>query len=79
MKRVQSACICQTLHFILKEDLDHEAAASLVKKEVEYYKHNLDSSKIKYKIVEEKTLDDDSVIIKIKKQYNQSDVGSYLD
>ncbi len=31
MKRVKAACICQTLHFILKEDVVHDYAVSLVK------------------------------------------------
>ena len=37
MKRVKAACICQTLHFLLKEDLGHDYAVSLVKKEVKQY------------------------------------------
>lgn len=38
MKRVKAACICQTLHFMLKEDLDHTLAVKQVKEEVEHYK-----------------------------------------
>ena len=30
MKRVSSACICQTLHFMLKEDAAHDHAVRLV-------------------------------------------------
>ena len=30
MKRVKAACICQTLHFQLKEDVGHDYAVSLV-------------------------------------------------
>lgn len=26
MKRVKAACICQTFHFMLKEDVTHDAA-----------------------------------------------------
>ena len=37
MKRVKAACICQTLHFMLKEDIGHDYAVSLVKQEVEQY------------------------------------------
>lgn len=37
MKRVKAACICQTLHFLLKEDLPHEMAVKLVRQEVEQY------------------------------------------
>lgn len=34
MKRVKAACICQTLHFMLKEELDRDYALALVKREV---------------------------------------------
>ena len=34
MKRVQAACICQTLHFMLKEDIDHRLAARQVEEEI---------------------------------------------
>lgn len=79
MKRVKAACICQTLHFMLKDDLDHALAASLVKNEVELYKKNLDRNRTQYKIVEETVQPDDSIIIKIIKQYNTSPVGDYLN
>lgn len=78
MKRVQAACICQTLHFILKEDLEHSYAAKLVREEVEQYKKKLDQKQTKYRIVEETVQDDDSIIVKIIKQYNESPVGDYL-
>ena len=34
MKRVKAACICQTLHFMLKEDISHEDAVRFVAEEV---------------------------------------------
>lgn len=79
MKRVKSACICQTLHFQLKEDLEHGYAANMVKQEVEHYKAGLENSKTEYKIVDETVQSDDSVIIKIIKQYSQAPVGDYLN
>lgn len=79
MKRIKEACICQTLHFQLKEDTAHDFAVKLVQEEVEKYKASLDRSRTLYKIIEETTQPDGSVIIKIKKQYNSSPVGSYLD
>ena len=79
MKRVKAACICQTLHFMLKDDLGHDYAVKLVKEEVEKYKASLDKSRTKYKIVSEETQSDGSVMIKIIKQYNTSPVGDYLD
>lgn len=79
MKRVKKACITQTLHFLLKEDAGHDYALKLVSEEVKKYKEQLDRSKTKYKILSEETQADGSVIIEIKKQYNTSPVGNYLD
>lgn len=53
MKRIKEACICQTLHFLLKEDVGHDYAVSLVKEEVEKYKASLERSRTKYRIIEE--------------------------
>ncbi|MGN0377875.1 MAG: hypothetical protein ACI4ED_09590 [Suilimivivens sp.] len=79
MKRVKAACITQTLHFMLKEDFGHEYAVKLVEEEVAKYKRQLDKSGTKYRILSETRQDDDSIIIEIKKQYNTSPVGTYLD
>ena len=79
MKRIKEACICQALHFMLKEDVGHDYAVKLVKEEIEKYKASLERSRTQYKIIEETEQPDGSVIIKIKKQYNTAPVGSYLD
>ncbi len=79
MKRVKAACICQTLHFMLKEDIGHDYAVNLVRQEVEQYKKGLEHRHTKYKIVEESPQPDGSILIKIIKQYNSSPVGDYLD
>lgn len=79
MKRVKAACICQTLHFMLKEDVGHDYAVQLVKQEVEQYKKKLERNHTQYKIIEETEESDGSILIKIKKQYNTSPVGNYLD
>ena len=42
MKRVKAACICQTLHFMLKEDMEHNAAVAFARQEVEHYKASLE-------------------------------------
>ncbi len=79
MKRIQSACICQTLHFMLKEDVAHDYAVQLVKEEVEKYIKTLERNRTIYKIVEQTEQPDGSIVIKIIKQYNASPVGDYLD
>ena len=70
MKRVKAACIIQTLHFLLKEEVGHDYAIQLVSEEVKKYKEQLNKNKVQYKILSEETQADGSVIIEIKKQYN---------
>lgn len=79
MKRVKAACITQTLHFLLKEDVGHDYAVKMVNEEVRRYKDQLEKNRTQYKILSERTLEDGSVMIEIKKQYNTSPVGNYLD
>lgn len=79
MKRVKAACITQTLHFMLKEDVGNDYARKLVEEDVKKYKAGLERTRNKYKILSEQTLEDGSVMIEIKKQYNTSPVGNYLD
>ncbi len=79
MKRVKAACICQTLHFMLKEDLGHDYAVKLVHEEVEHYKKTLDRNHTQYKIVDQTDQPDGSIMLKVIKQYNNSPVGNYLD
>ncbi len=79
MKRVKAACICQTLHFMLKEDAPHEWAVKQVEQEIELYIKTLERNRTQYKIVEQNVQSDGSVIMKIIKQYNASPVGDYLD
>ncbi|MCM1025403.1 MAG: hypothetical protein NC432_03145 [Roseburia sp.] len=79
MKRIKAACITQTVIFSLKEDFGRDYAAKHVQEEVQRYKRQLDRSKIQYRILSEETQADGSVIIEIKKQYNNSPVGKYMD
>lgn len=79
MKRVKAACICQTLHFMLKEDIAHATAVKQVKDEVEQYKKTLEKNRTQYKIVDEAVQSDDSVIVKVIRQYNRNSIGDYLN
>lgn len=79
MKRVQAACICQTLHFLLKEGIGHDDAVAMVRREVEHYRRRLEENRIKYKIVEEQEQPDGSIVIKVIRQYNSMPVGEYLN
>ena len=79
MKRVKAACICQTLHFMAKEEEQPESAIRWVRQEVEQYKKGLERNHTKYRILEETEQPDGSMIIKVIKQYNTSPVGDYLN
>ena len=79
MKRVKAACICQTLHFMLKEDVAHDYAVRLAQDEVAHYWKNLERNHTRYKIVEETAQPDGSILVKVIKQYNTSPVGDSLD
>lgn len=79
MKRIKAACIIQTVHFLLKEDLNKEYAKQYVLDEVKKYKAQLKQRNTKFRILSEEIQPDGSVIIEIKKQYNNSPCGNYLD
>lgn len=79
MKRIKAACICQTLHFQLKEDLGHDYAVKMVQEEFKHYTESLDRNHTQYKIVDKQEQPDGSIIIKVIKQYNSSPVGDYLN
>ncbi len=45
MKRIQSACIYKTIHFQLKDGLEHEAAVAAVRQEAAAYEAGLRQKK----------------------------------
>jgi hypothetical protein len=79
LKRIQTACLNQTLHFQIKPDVPKHAAAKNARMEYESYKATLIQNDTKHKIIAEKTQDDGSIIVKVKKQLSSYDVGEYLD
>lgn len=78
MKRIEAACVCQTLRFSAKEGKSRKYAAETIQREIEYYKKKLEASRTAYKIVEQIEQPDGSVIVKVMKQYNYNPVGDYL-
>ena len=79
MKRIQSACLIQTLHFQLKEGVPHEQAVAGVREEYAQYKTRLERNHTRYRIMKEEPQDDGSIVIEIRKQYNNASCGTYLD
>lgn len=84
MKRIQFACLNQTVHFkfsySIKNDSEGYAlAVQCLREECEKYKLALARGRAKYRIIGEETLEDGSILMKVKKQLLAYEVGSYLD
>ena len=79
MKRIKAECLEQTLHFLLKEGLEPEAARRQVRQEYEAYKAQMDRRGTRYRILAENEQPDGSLMIQVKRQNNFHPVGSYLD
>ena len=79
MKRIQSACLEQTILFSASDDLSPELAAKTVRQEVESYKLSLTRKQVAYKIESETPQPDGSLLVKLKRQYNFYSCGAYLD
>ena len=81
MKRVKSACILQTLVFSQKDDvgLSRETILKLNRDEVEKYKKTMERTKTRYQILDEAEEADGSLVIHVRKQYNdKADVSEYF-
>ena len=78
MKRIKSACLLQTIHFQLKEDIPHETAVRGVREELEHYKNQLTRNRTCYQIVDEAVQPDGSILLRIKKQYNSYNCDEYM-
>ncbi|MBQ7295474.1 MAG: hypothetical protein IJW86_04690 [Clostridia bacterium] len=82
MKRVKAACIFQTLIFAQKPELGYskERSLQLNHEEIEHYKAVLERSKTKYQITDEAEQEDGSIIIRVRKQYNdKTDTSEYFN
>lgn len=73
MKRVQAACILQTLVFSQKPEMgfSREHAERLNRAEFESYKHTMERSHTRYQIVGEDVREDGALIVHVRKQYNE--------
>lgn len=82
MKRVKAACILQTLIFTQKPELGYskESALKINNEEFEHYKAVLDRAGTRYQIVDTAEQEDGSVIVHVRKQYNdKADVSEYFE
>lgn len=82
MKRVKAACILQILIFAQKEDcgLPPAQQQKLHRQEVANYKQALTAKHTRYQITEETEQPDGSMLVRVKKQFNdKSDVSEYYN
>jgi ATP-dependent RNA circularization protein (DNA/RNA ligase family) len=82
VKRVKSGCILQTLVFSQKPELglSKETALQTNRTEIDRYEASLKRTGTRYQIVEKSEQDDGSIIVHVKKQYNDRvDVSEYFD
>ena len=81
MKRVKSACILQTLVFMQNEDcgLGKNYILETNRREFEHYKQTMDRTHTRYQIVSQEEQEDGSIIVRVRKQYNdKADVSEYF-
>lgn len=82
MKHVKAACILQTLVFAQKDDcgLTREQQIKINHDDVIRYKATMDRSRTRYQITEETEQADGSVLVRVRKQYNdKADVSEYFN
>ncbi|MBQ6809415.1 MAG: hypothetical protein IJP09_01745 [Clostridia bacterium] len=81
MKRVKSACIFQTLVFAQKPELGYskDLALKINREELEHYESSLKKAKTRYQITDTAEEEDGSIVIHVRKQYNETaDVSEYF-
>lgn len=81
MKRVKAACIFQTLVFAQKPEMGYskERTLKINKEEIEHYKVTLERAKTRYQIVDTVEQEDGSIVVHVRKQYNdKADVSEYF-
>ena len=82
MKHVKAACILQTLVFAQKDDcgLTREQQLKINHDDVIRYKATMDRNRPRYQITEETEQADSSVLVRVRKQYNDKvDVSEYFN
>ena len=82
MKRVKAACILQTWVFAQKPEMGYskDRALAINKEEIEHYKATLERAKTRYQIIDTVEQEDGSIVVHVRKQYNdKADVSEYFE
>ena len=72
MKRITSACLEQTIRFDTYNDANPQ-------EDLKRFLELMDRKNTKYQVVEQNRMDDGSIIIRLKKQYNAYRTDGYID
>jgi len=78
MKRIENACLEQTLVFSLKDKGEPDRDREWICQEYHHYKRQLEKKKIAYQVLAEEALPDGTLRIRIRKQYNHYPCDAYL-
>lgn len=81
VKRVQSACILQTLVFAQKPEwgFSKEREREINREEFTHYKATLEKNKIRHQIDDVAEQEDGSLLVRVRKQYNdKTDISEYF-
>lgn len=81
MKRVKAACILQTLVFSQKPETGYsrERMLKVNQEEIQHYKAVLERARTRYQILDEVEQEDGSIVVHVRKQYNdKADVSEYF-
>ena len=82
VKRVKAACILQTLIFMQKPEMGYpkDRALKINREEIERYKAALERTRTRFQIVDTVEQEDGSILVHVKKQYNdRADVSEYFE
>lgn len=82
MKRIQSSAIFQTIIFSQKPENGYtrDQAFKINNEEVEHYTQKMDRTRTRYKIMKREEQADGSIILWVRKQYNDRiNVNEYFD
>lgn len=79
MKRIQAACLIQTVGFYPKTDYPTQFEKNLVRNEYETYKSTMDRRGTRYKILCEEVQPSGAILVELRKQNNQQPIGKYFD
>lgn len=79
MKRIQAACLLQTVRFQSKDPVPTELTRRQLQQEYEAYKALMTRHGTSFKILEETVEPDGTIVVKLKKQNNSQPIGDYFD